>query len=85
MTAILPDTQIHTAIVAALSEVVGAELTGVTAETRLFDDLNLDSTSVLGLLMALEDSLDIQVEPENLEQRHLETVGALAEFLAESR
>ncbi|MGX7827888.1 acyl carrier protein [Actinokineospora sp. 24-640] len=85
MTAILPDTQVHTAIVAALSEVVGAELTGVTAETRLFDDLNLDSTSVLGLLMALEDSLDIQVEPENLEQRHLETVGALAEFLAESR
>lgn len=85
MTAILPDTQIHTAIVAALSEVVGSELTGVTAETRLFDDLNLDSTSVLGLLMALEDSLDIQVEPENLEQRHLETVGALAEFLAESR
>lgn len=85
MTAILPDAQIHTAIVAALSEVVGAELTGVTAETRLFDDLNLDSTSVLGLLMALEDSLDIQVEPENLEQRHLETVGALAEFLAESR
>ena len=85
MTAILPDTQIHAAIVAALSEVVGSELTGVTAETRLFDDLNLDSTSVLGLLMALEDSLDIQVEPENLEQRHLETVGALAEFLAESR
>ncbi|GAA4435735.1 acyl carrier protein [Actinokineospora soli] len=85
MTAILPDAQIHSAIVAALSEVVGTELTGVTAETRLFDDLNLDSTSVLGLLMALEDSLDIQVEPENLEQRHLETVGALAEFLAESR
>ena len=85
MTAILPDTQIHAAIVAALSEVVGTELTGVTTETRLFDDLNLDSTSVLGLLMALEDSLDIQVEPENLEQRHLETVGALAEFLAESR
>ena len=77
--------QILDAIVAALSDVLRQELTGVTEETRLFDDLSLDSTSVLGLLMALEDALDMQVDPENLEQRHLESVGALAGFIAESR
>ncbi|MFV2019295.1 acyl carrier protein [Micromonospora sp. LOL_023] len=77
--------QILDAIVAALSDVLRQELTGVTEQTRLFDDLSLDSTSVLGLLMALEDALDMQVDPENLEQRHLETVGALAGFIAESR
>jgi acyl carrier protein len=76
--------QILDAIVVALSEVLRPELAGVTEETRLFDDLGLDSTSVLGLLMALEDALDMQVDPESLEQRHLETVGALAGFIGES-
>ncbi len=88
MTATAQDTdrqQIHAAIVAALSEVLGQELTDVTGQTRLFNDLNLDSTSVLGLLMALEDGLDMQVDPENLEQRHLETVGALTDFIAGGR
>jgi acyl carrier protein len=73
------------AIVAALAEVLGQDLSGVTEQTRLFDDLSLDSTSVLGLLMALEDGLDMQVDPEQLEQRHLETVGSLAGFVAENR
>lgn len=76
--------QILDAIVEALSDVLRQDLTDVAEETRLFDDLSLDSTSVLGLLMALEDALDMQVDPESLEQRHLETVGTLADFIAES-
>lgn len=77
--------QIIDAIVAALEEVLRQDLSGVTEETRLFDDLNLDSTGVLSLLMGLEDALDMQVDPESLEQRHLESVGALTTFIAESR
>ncbi|MEU0956506.1 hypothetical protein ABZ353_29865, partial [Streptomyces niveus] len=53
MTTVAQDTdrrQIIDAIVVALSEVLRKELTDVTEETRLFDDLSLDSTSVLGLL-----------------------------------
>jgi acyl carrier protein len=73
------------AVIAALSDVLSQELTGVTEQTRLFDDLSLDSTSVLGLLMALEDSLDMMVDPENLQQSHLETVGSLATFVTDSR
>lgn len=73
------------AVIAALEDVLGRDLTGVTEETRLFDDLSLDSTSVLGLLMALEDSLDMMVDPENLEQSHLETVGSLAAFVSDNR
>ena len=76
--------QIVNAIVTALEEVLRQALTDVTVETRLFDDLNLDSTSVLALLMTLEDTLDMQVDPESLEQSHLESVGSLATFLAES-
>ncbi|MEK8227042.1 acyl carrier protein [Oerskovia sp. M15] len=71
------------AIVEALSGVLGRPLTDVTEDTRLFEDLNLDSTSVLGLLMALEDSLGMEVDPEALEQHHLESVGALTDFVVE--
>jgi len=88
MTASTVDTgnqQLVNVIVTALEEVLRQELADVTAETRLFDDLSLDSTSVLALLMALEDALDMQVDPENLEQSHLESVGSLAAFIAESR
>ncbi|CPU66432.1 acyl carrier protein [Cellulosimicrobium sp. MI9406] len=71
------------AVVEALSSVLGRPLPDVTSTTRLFDDLDLDSTSVLGLLMALEDSLDMEVDPESLEQHHLETVGSLTDFVVE--
>ncbi|MEU5667947.1 acyl carrier protein [Streptomyces longwoodensis] len=83
--AVSADPQIVAAIVTALCDVLGQELTDITAETRLFDDLSLDSTAVLGLLMALEDALDMEVDPESLQQHHLESVGALAGFIAESR
>lgn len=71
------------AVVEALSNVLGRPLPDVTDATRLFDDLDLDSTSVLGLLMALEDSLDMEVDPESLEQHHLESVGSLTDFVVE--
>ncbi|NJQ08187.1 acyl carrier protein [Streptomyces lonarensis] len=77
--------QYVTAVVAALSEVLGEPLPDATPATRLFDELHLDSTSVLSLLMALEDSLDLEVDPESLEQHHLETVGSLAGYVAEIR
>lgn len=68
-------------VVEALSTVLGRPLSDVTEATRLFDDLDLDSTSVLGLLMTLEDLLDMEVDPESLEQHHLESVGALTDFI----
>ncbi|MEU5045009.1 acyl carrier protein [Streptomyces griseorubiginosus] len=83
--AVAADPEIVAAIVTALGDVLGQDLTDITAETRLFDDLSLDSTAVLGLLMALEDAMDMEVDPESLQQHHLESVGALAGFIAESR
>jgi acyl carrier protein len=72
------------AVVTALVDAVGHELPDVDESTRLFDDLGVDSTSVLGLLMNLEDSLDIEVDTDLLEQRHLESVAALTDFLLEN-
>jgi len=77
--------QIVDAVITALAEVMGQDMSGVTEETRLTEDLSLDSTSVLSLLMALEDGLDMQVDPESLEQRHLASVGSLTNYIIESR
>jgi acyl carrier protein len=37
----------------------------------------MDSTGVLELLMALEDNLGIEVDPENLDMDDFKTVGTL--------
>ncbi len=50
------------AIETALSEVLEREVTGLTEDTRLFEDVHLDSTSVLELLMAREDIVGISVD-----------------------
>ena len=72
------------AVVAALADAVGHPLAEVTESTRLFDDLSIDSTSVLGLLMNLEDGLNIEIDTDSLEQRHLESVAALTDFVIEN-
>ncbi|BAJ32347.1 MULTISPECIES: phosphopantetheine-binding protein [Kitasatospora] len=74
--------RIKAVVVAALADVLDEPLADTGDDIRLFDDLNLDSTSVLGLLMNLEDSLRMEVDPDSLEQDHLATIGSLTEFVA---
>jgi acyl carrier protein len=69
------------AITAALSEVLQSDLGELGEETRLFEDLNLDSTTVIELLMALEDVLGILVDPDTLQPEHFTTVGKLADYV----
>ncbi|WP_410579400.1 phosphopantetheine-binding protein [Amycolatopsis sp. lyj-108] len=54
----------------------------MSEETRLFEELGLDSVNTLELLMQLEELLDFQFDAETLEQRYLETVGTLATYVA---
>lgn len=72
---------IITIIEACLSEVLQRDLTGLRGETRLFDDLHLDSTSILELLMALEDSAHIEVDPEDLNIKDFQTLDTLADYV----
>ncbi|MCE7003216.1 phosphopantetheine-binding protein [Kibdelosporangium philippinense] len=76
-------TTTHTveAIRAALTEVLNRDLPELDQTTRLFEDLHLDSTSVLELLMALEDALDIEVDPDELRAEDFTTVESLAEYV----
>ena len=55
-----------------------------TAEsTKLFDELGLSSSTTLELLLELEEELEIQIDVEDIDQRDLETIGTLADFIAE--
>ena len=75
---------IETSIVRALSQVLNRELTDVSSDTRLFEDLSLDSTSVLELLMVIEEDLGCEFDPDTLEQAHFATIGSLTGYVRDS-
>ncbi|WP_019435801.1 acyl carrier protein [Streptomyces sp. AA0539] len=66
----------------ALARVLKKDPAEITPESRLFDDLGLDSTSVLELLVELETELDGELDADSLEQEHFETVASLSRYLA---
>jgi acyl carrier protein len=68
-------------ITQALSEVLKRDVSDATEDTRLIEDLQMDSTSVLELLMAVEDTLGFEVDPENLQMDDFKTVGTLADHV----
>ena len=68
-------------ILDVLATVVGRELPPTDESTQLLDGLGLDSTRVLELLMELEDTLRLEFDIDSLEQRDVETVGSLADYV----
>jgi len=73
--------EIHASLRKVLTEVVNRDLPELTEDVRLFGDLGLDSTNVIELLMTLEDTLDLQIDPDELTPEMLETVGTLTEYI----
>jgi acyl carrier protein len=71
-------------IIGVLSRVLGSELVGVTPQTRLLEDLSIDSVSVLEAMLAIEDELDVQFDPEDVQPRNFATVGTLADLVRAS-
>ena len=65
----------------SLTEVLKRGVSGAE-DTRLVEDLQMDSTSVLELLMALEDNLGFEVDPESLKMDDFKTIGTLADYVA---
>lgn len=73
--------RIVVAIASALGEVLGHEVTSMTEDSKLFDELGLDSSSAFELLMRLEESLDVEFDTDTLEMGHFASVGTLADFI----
>jgi acyl carrier protein len=68
-------------VINVLEQVLGRELPEATGETRLFEDLSLDSTAALEVLMVIEEKLGVAFDPESLEPEHLLSVGRLTTFV----
>ncbi|MGW5053882.1 phosphopantetheine-binding protein [Actinokineospora sp. NPDC004072] len=65
-----------------LPRVLKRDIAPPDGSTRLFADLGLSSASTLELLLELEDSLDIQIDVEEIDQSDLDSVGTLADYIA---
>jgi acyl carrier protein len=65
----------------SLTAVLGEGLPELTEESRLFDQVGLDSSGVFELLMELEEALGIELDTDHLEMSHFESLGTLADFL----
>ncbi|MEU5093663.1 acyl carrier protein [Streptomyces sp. NPDC020996] len=74
-------TAIRTALQEGLAEVLRKEVPELRDDMRLFGDLSLDSTGVIELLMTLEDSLGLEVDPDELTPEVFDTVGTLAAYV----
>jgi acyl carrier protein len=73
--------EIATSVAKSLAEVLERDLPGLTEDVRLFEDLNMDSTSVLELLMTLEDNVGVEIDAEDLDMDNFKTVGTLTDYL----
>jgi acyl carrier protein len=69
-------------ITAVVPRITRQQLPTVTEDTRLMEDLNLSSSTTLELMLELEESLDIQVNVEDIDRDDFRTVGTLADFVA---
>lgn len=74
-------TEIIEQIRAALGTALDREIPALEESTTLFEDLGVDSTGVLELLLNLEDALGLDIDPEALEPETFETVGTLADHV----
>ena len=65
-----------------LPRVLGREIPAVSDGTQLRDELGLRSTTMLELLLELEENLAIQIDVEDIDQGDMNSVGDLADFVA---
>jgi acyl carrier protein len=65
----------------ALADVLQRDMPALAEDVRLFDDLNMDSTTALELLMTLEDTIGVEIDAENLSMDDFQTIGKLADYL----
>lgn len=72
------------AIELALSSTLSlSDDTQVHENTKLKDDLGLDSMSTLSFLMALEENVNgFVVDPDTLDADHLDTVGSVMNYIS---
>ncbi len=69
-------------IAVAVKKVAPFGIPAMTPQTRIMEDLGLDSTSILELLLELEESIGFQADMEDLWPEIFNTLGELAQYVA---
>lgn len=65
----------------ALENVLGESIGKLNFDMRMFEDLHMDSTTMLESLLELEERLGFDIDPEELDMEDFLTVNAYTEFL----
>lgn len=65
----------------SLSAVLNREVASTTPQSRLSDDLGMDSTSVIQLLMSLEDTMGLEMDLDALGPEVFRTIGSLTDYI----
>jgi acyl carrier protein len=73
--------EIVAAVERSIAEVLRQEVKPLPESARLLEDLNLDSTALLELLMAVEDELSIEIDTSVMSIDDFATIGSLADHL----
>ena len=68
-------------LIAMVAEQMGVDAAQVTSESRLKEDLQADSASVMMLVMDVETEFGIEVEDDAIEK--VKTVGDMARYIEE--
>ncbi|TDV98375.1 acyl carrier protein [Halomonas alkaliantarctica] len=68
----------------ALENVLGESVGKLNFDMRMFEDLHMDSTTMLESLLELEEKLGFDIDPEELDMEDFLTVNAYTEFLVQS-
>jgi len=64
---------------AVVAEQLGLDRTEIVPEARILDDLGADSLDIVELVMALEETFDIEVPDADVEM--LQTIGDVAAYV----
>jgi len=72
---------VRTALHQAVSKVLGEDVPPLKDNMSMFEELRMDSTTMLETMMELEDTLQFTVDPEDLDIEDFLTVEAYIGFL----
>ncbi|MFD9623365.1 phosphopantetheine-binding protein [Streptomyces virginiae] len=75
------DAQITETITTALRPLLDDPDTPIHYDTRILDDLGVDSTTILRLLLRLEDEFHVEFDPDALFARHFATLADLTAYV----
>jgi acyl carrier protein len=67
-------------IKAVVAEQLGVEVSELTEETSLKDDLNADSLDLFQIIMSLEEEFGIEIPTEDAES--ISTIGDIEKYIA---